>query len=67
MKLTPPPPPAKPVASADGPKASRKRPWSKPTVRIHDGVTDVESGAVTHPTQNDVTNPGSSTYSPVSM
>ena len=64
MKLIP-PPPAKPVASADGPKASRKRPWSKPTVRIHDGVTDVESGTTTH-TLNDGTSP-TSTYNPVSM
>ena len=64
-KTAPPPPPAESVASADGPKASKKRPWSKPTIRLHDGVLDVESGTTSHPTRGDNTNPNY-VYAPTS-
>ena len=46
MSQEAPPPPIKSDStdSADGSKAQRKRPWSKPTVRLHNGVIDAESG-----------------------
>ena len=67
MKPTPPPPPppVKSAASADRPKAQRKLPWSKPTIRLHDGVIDVESGAVSHPFRGDNQDPNF-LYAPIS-
>ena len=54
------------AASADGPTAKGKRPWSKPTVRLHDGVTDVESGPKQHEPFNDSVDPIYAAYRPSS-
>ena len=58
---SPPPPPqsSEAVAEAVTPKP-KKKPWSKPTIRIHDGVTWVEGG----PTQYG--NIESTQYRPIS-
>ena len=56
----PPPPPIEPESadSADGSKAEgRKRPRSKPTIRLHDGVIDTDSATPTHMTRGDNLNP----------
>ena len=48
---TPPPPPPPPAdALTDAPEI--KKPWSKPTIRIHDGTMDVVgSGNAPHQTE----------------
>ena len=43
-KLSPPPPPPPPAESlTDAPK--KKKPWSKPTIRISDGIIEVQVGS----------------------
>ena len=41
----PPPPPPQPAAK----EASRKKPWSKPTIRGSDGVIDIGTGTYLDP------------------
>ena len=63
-----PPPPTEPesAASADGTRAKGKRPWSKPTLRVHEGVIDVNSGTSIHLTHNDGVDPIYASYRPQS-
>ncbi len=47
----PPPPAAGPAASAGAAKALGKRPWSKPTIRVSDGIITISSGGSPRPTE----------------
>ena len=42
---SPPPPPESPGTVADAQKTPKKRPWSKPTIRIVDGLSETTSGS----------------------
>ena len=60
-----PPSGLEPTVPDDKAKKSGKRPWSKPTFWLHDGLTDTDSATQSHPTRGDNLSP-TQLYRPIS-